>query len=220
MFMAQSRANMAPMNVPPGSPRQTAGSGMMGKGGGGQVSTPGGGGKGGGGQPARPRMFDNNPRQFGGPMPMAPAPTGGADAGLGFQSMIQRYPAGTTMSDVFGAGPRPAGPVQTQAISPPSQTPVLNEYGLPAAFQPSPSPSSTAGYAPQPVSAQNMLQQALGAGPRPIAPTPTPMAPTPTQPPATNQYGLPMGMHPSQMPAVMANIPEGLMAKLQGFGGF
>ena len=60
MLMAQSRANMVPMNVPPGSPRQTAGGGMMGKGGGGQVSTPGGGGKGGGGRPARPRMFDNS----------------------------------------------------------------------------------------------------------------------------------------------------------------
>ena len=201
MFMAQSRANMAPMNVPPGSPRQTAGSGM-GKGGGGQVSTPGGGGKGGGGRPARPRVFDNNPGQFGGPR------------GFGGGPMLVGGPfiSGGDPLQTMTGGPRPAGNFIGQALGAPSQPPVLNEYGLPAAVQPSPTPSSTPGFAPQPVS-QNMIQQAVSAGPRP-------MAPTPTQPSGLNQYGLPQGMHPSQMPAVMANIPEGLMAKLQGFGGF
>ena len=153
MFAQQSRAQFAPMNMPPGSPRQTAGAaagGAMGKGGGSsQVSTPGGGGKGGGGQPMRGRPFDNNPGGFGGPRGFGggPAPIGGGDP---LQTMI--------------GGPRPAGPIQ--AVAQPSQPPVLNEYGLPAAVQP----------------------------------------------PALNQYGLPMGMHPSQMP--------GLMAQLQGFGGF
>lgn len=194
MFAQQSRAQFAPMNMPPGSPRQAGGG--MGKGGGGQVSTPGGGGKGGGGQPMRGRAFDNNPGGFGGPRgfggpalvggPMlagGPAPTGGGDPIPGLQTMT--------------GGPRPAGP------------PVLNEYGLPA-VQPqmpalnAPAPSFTPGFAPQPVS-QNMIQQAVSAGPRP-------MAPTPSQSPALNQYGLPQGMHPSQMP--------GLMAQLQGFGGF
>lgn len=185
MFMAQSQAKTAPMNVPPGSPRQTAGGGMMGKGGGGQVFTPGGGGKGGGGRPARPRMFDNNPGQFGGPR------------GFGGPLQVTETPA--FIQDALQS----AGPVNAQAISPPSQQPVLNEYGLPAAVQP---PT-------QPASIQNMIQQALNAGPGPMAPTPTPL-------PATNQYGLPMGMHPSQVPTLMANIPEGLMSKLQGFGGF
>lgn len=188
MFAQQSRAQFAPMNVPPGSPRRAGGG--MGKGGGGQVSTPGGGGKGGGGRAMQGRAFDNNPgnglRQqqgssmFAGAQNMfggGPAPTGGGDP---LQTMT--------------GGPRPAGPIQ--AVAQPSQPPVLNEYGLPAAVQPP---------------ALNQYGLPMGTHPSQIAanPGPRPMAPTP---PAMNQYGLPMGMHPSQMP--------GLMAQLQGFGGF
>ena len=176
MFMAQSRAKMAPMNVPPGSPRQSGGG--MGKGGGGQVSTPGVGGKGGGGRPMRGRAFDNN--QFGGPqklwsgpMPVSlPAITGGGDPIPGLQTM-------------FG-GPRPAGSLRTQALGAPSQPPALNQYGLPQGMHPS-----------------QVASPSTGGGPRPMGPTNNPI--NPFMAPAVQQGGM--------------NI-QGLMAQLQGFGGF
>lgn len=61
MFAQSSRANLSrPMNVPPGSPRQTAGGGFGGKGGGGSSQVAGSPGKGGGGRPMQQRAFDNN----------------------------------------------------------------------------------------------------------------------------------------------------------------
>jgi hypothetical protein len=52
MFAQPSRANLSrPMSVPPGSPRQTAGGGFGGKGGGGSSQVSGSPGKGGGGRP-------------------------------------------------------------------------------------------------------------------------------------------------------------------------
>ena len=205
MFAQQSRAQFAPMNMPPGSPRQTAGAaagGAMGKGGGSsQVSTPGGGGKGGGGQPMRGRPFDNNPgnglrQQQGSSMFAAAQNMFGGPQGFGGGGMLVGGPfiSGGDPLQTMTGGPRPAGPIQ--AVAQPSQPPVLNEYGLPAAVQPP---------------ALNQYGLPMGTHPSQIAanPDPRPMAPTP---PALNQYGLPMGMHPSQMP--------GLLAQLQGFGGF
>lgn len=226
MFMAQSRANMAPMNVPPGSPRQSGGGG--GKGGGSSnvstpafISTPGGGGKGGGRPtvgmgPSNQNMGSDfsGPNAFGGPLQTTETPAW-------VQNALQS-----------------AGPVQTQAISPSQQPNDPGMFNLSTMFGSggSAQPSSTSAYAPQPVSAQAMLSAALGAGQQPSLPSGGPNtaiqqsgpaglqgqsfsglmgsnrasplnaiqrpAPTPQQQaPAMNQYGLPMGTHPSQMPA-------------------
>ena len=251
MFAQQSRAQFAPMNMPPGSPRQSGG-GFGGKGGGGssQVSTPGGGGKGGGGRPMQGRAFDNNfgnnlmPQQgssmfgaaqnmsggpalnqYGLPMGTHPSqvasPSTGGDPASGFLAMMGNA-SNDLKNNLYGAGPSLAGPIQTQTIGAPSQPPVLNEYGLPAAVQPP---------------ALNQYGLPYGTHPSQVASQSTGGAP-----PALNQYGLPMGTHPSQvaspstgtgpaapqppmnpfLQAGQGGIPnmQGLMAQLQGFGGF
>lgn len=203
MFAQQSRAQFAPMNVPPGSPRRAGGG--MGKGGGGPVSTPGGGGKGGGGQPMRGRPFDNNPGGFGGPRGFGggPAPIGGGDPVPEFQSLIQKYPAGTTINDITGGGPRPAGPIQ--AVAQPSQPPVLNEYGLPAAVQP-------------PALNQYGLPMGMHPSQMPANPGPRPMGPSPSFNPGFNSFPGQLQNLPGQIQG--GNMQAGLMQLLQGFGGF
>lgn len=153
MFMQSSRQKFAPANVPPGSPRQSTG-GMM-KGGGAPAG--GGGGKGGG----RPTVgmgpqINNMGGDFSGPNAF-----GGPLQSTGNPAFVQ---------DAL----KSAGPVQAQAISPPSQQPndpgmfnLSTMFGSGGSAQ----PSSTSAYAPQPVSAQAMLSAALGAGQQPSLPS-------------------------------------------------
>lgn len=209
MFAQPSRQQFAPMNVPPGSPRQ---GGFGGKGGG-SVGMPGGGGMmKGGGRPMQPRAFDNN---------MFSAPVGSYSPSTTTNPQPIQQPIDPGMfnlSTMFGGG----GPAQTQAPNTNVEIPahVKQQYGG--------APSSTLGTLAQALGQPQIEPQNLylpSGGPNVQQPIPSevavpsfaPPAPMPPQPMVVPP---PSPQRPIPRPIMPRGMPPGLMSRLQRFGGF
>ena len=193
MFAQSSRANLSrPMSVPPGSPRQTAGGGFGGKGGGGSSQVTGSPGKGGGGRPMQ--AFGNINK---------------LNTSIGSSGLGQAMPFQRPMAEVSAPQPMPfmpavmpsAGPNVSGAFAPVGDGASRLQAAI-GAQQPMPfmPPSIPTPSPQQPI-------------PSPINPVVGTAQPMPYMPPSIPT--------PSpQRPVPRPQIPVGLMQRLQSFGGF
>jgi len=228
MFAQPSRANLSrPMSVPPGSPRQTAGGGFGGKGGGGSSQVSGSPGKGGGGRPMQ--AFGNINKMN--------TDIGSSGQGQYQRPMADMFSGGSSMVDKLKAthnASAASGMPNSGSIDRTGTLTSLPYMGSPnagqAAIQNAVGPTGGIAsqlYAPNLTVADVQRAQPMGQMLPPSQPSPQTLTPLPGFQPQqampSPQTLTPMpGFQPQQaMPSPqIPQLPAGLMQRLQSFGGF